>query len=143
MRKGYYVYFKLYGTFFYCLTRQSCQRRRWHPTQYSFLENPFGRRSLVGCSPWDRKELDTTERLSLHFSLSCSGEGNGNPRQCSCLENPRYRGAWWAAVYGVTQSRTRLKRLSRQSCRASMTKHRQRSTKVRASRLFFSIKHGL
>ena len=53
-----------------------------------------------------------TERLPFHFSLSCIGEGNGNPLQCSCLENPRDRGAWWAAVYGVTQSRTRLKQLS-------------------------------
>ena len=57
-------------------------------------------------------ELDTTERLHFHFSLSCIGEGNGNPLQCSCLENPRDGGAWWAAVYGVTQSRTRLKRHS-------------------------------
>ena len=56
-----------------------------------------------------------TERLHFHFSLSCIGEGNGNPLQCSCLENPRDGGAWWAAVYGVTQSRTRLKRLSRRS----------------------------
>ena len=53
-----------------------------------------------------------TERLHFHFSLSCIGEGNGNPLQCSCLENPRDGGAWWEAVYGVTQSRTRLKRLS-------------------------------
>ena len=53
-----------------------------------------------------------TERLHFHFSLSCIGEGNGNPLQCSCLENPRDGGAWWAAVYGVAQSRTRLKRLS-------------------------------
>ena len=53
-----------------------------------------------------------TERLHFHFSLSCSGEGNGNPLQCSCLENPRDGGAWWAAVYGVAQSRTQLKRLS-------------------------------
>ena len=50
-----------------------------------------------------------TERHHFHFSLSCIGEGNGNPLQCSCLKNPRDRGAWWAAVYGVTQSRTRLK----------------------------------
>jgi len=53
--------------------------------------------------------VDTTERLHFHFSLSCIGEGNGNPLQCSCLENPRDRGAWWAAISGVTQSRTRLK----------------------------------
>ena len=51
-------------------------------------------------------ESDTTERLHFHFSLSCTGEGNGNPLQCSCLENPRDGGAWWAAVYGVAQSRT-------------------------------------
>ena len=71
-----------------------------------------GLRSLVGCSPWGCYELDTTERLHFHFSLSCIGEGNGNPLQCSCLENPKDGGAWWAAVYGVTQSRTRLKQLS-------------------------------
>ena len=58
-----------------------------------------------------------TERLHFHFSLLCIGEGNGNPLQCSCLENPRDRGAWWASVYGVTQSRTRLKRLSSSSSR--------------------------
>ena len=69
-------------------------------------------RSLVGCSPWGHKESDTTERLHFHFSLSCIGEGNGNPLQCSCLENPRDGGAWWAAVYGVAQSQTRLKWLS-------------------------------
>ena len=75
----------------------------------------YGRRSLVGCSPWGRKELDMTERFHFHFSLSCIGEGNGNPLQCSCLENPRDGGALWATVSGVTQSRTRLKRLSSSS----------------------------
>ena len=60
-------------------------------------------------------ELDTTERPHFHFSLSCIGEGNGNPLQCCCLENPRDGGAWWAAGYGVAQSRTRLKRLSSSS----------------------------
>ena len=59
-----------------------------------------------------------TERLHFHFSLSCIGEGNGNPVQCSCLENPRDGGAWWAAIYGVAQSQTRLKRLSSSSSRA-------------------------
>ena len=53
-----------------------------------------------------------TERLHFHFSLSCIGDGNGNPLQCSCLENPRDGGAWWDAIYGVAQSWTRLKRLS-------------------------------
>ena len=71
--------------------------------------------SLVGCSPWGREELDTTERIHFHCSLSCIGEGNGNPLQGSCLENPRDGGPWWAAVYGVAQSRTRLKRLSSSS----------------------------
>ena len=71
-----------------------------------------GQRSLVGCSPWDREESDTTERLHFHISLSCIGEGNGNPFQCSCLENPGDGGACWAAVCGVTQSWTRLKRQS-------------------------------
>ena len=83
-----------------------------------------GRRSLVGCSPWGPKELDMTEQLHFHFSLSCIGEGNGNPLQCSCLENPRDGGAWWASVSGVAQSRTRLKQLSSSSilpswCRVS------------------------
>ena len=63
------------------------------------------------------EESDTTERLHFHFSLSCIGEGHGNPLQCSCLENPRDGGAWWAAVYGVAQSRTRLKQLSSSSSR--------------------------
>ena len=69
----------------------------------------------MGCSPWGLEESDTTEQLHFHFSLSCIGEGNGNPLQCSCLENPRDGGAWWAAVYGVTQNRTRLKQLSSSS----------------------------
>ena len=67
-----------------------------------------GRRSLVGCSPWGREESHMTERLHFHFSLSIIGEGNGNPLQCSCLENPRDWGAWWAAVHGVAKSQTGL-----------------------------------
>ena len=90
-------------------------RRQWHSTPVLLPGKSYGRRSLVGCSPWGRTESDTTERLHFHFSLSCIGEGNGNPLQCSCLENPRDRRAWWAAVYGVAQSRTRLKRLSSSS----------------------------
>ena len=69
----------------------------------------------MGYSPWGCEELDRTERLHFHFSLSLIGEGNGNPLQRSCLETPRDRGAWWAAVYGVAQSQTRLKRLSSSS----------------------------
>ena len=79
------------------------QRRRWHPTPVLLPGKSHGRRSLVGCSPWGWEESDMTERLHFHFSLSCIGEGNGNPLQCSCLETPRDRGAWWAAVYGVAQ----------------------------------------
>ena len=60
-----------------------------------------------------------TERLPFHFSLSCIREGNGNPLQCSCLENPRDGGAWWASVYGVAQSWTRLKPLSSSSSKLS------------------------
>ena len=88
------------------------QRRPWHPTPVLLPGKSHGQRSLVGCSPWGHEESDTTEWLHFHFSLSCIGEGNGNPLQCSCLENPRDGGAWWAALYGVAQSRTRLKWLS-------------------------------
>ena len=84
------------------------QRQRLHPTPVLLPGKSHGRRSLVGCSPWGLKESDVTEQLHFHFSLSCIGEGNGNPFQCSCPESPRDGGAWWAAVYGVVQSRTRL-----------------------------------
>ena len=87
----------------------------WQPHSSTLACNIQRTRSLVGCSPWGREELDTTEQLHFHFSLSCIGEGNGNPVQCSCLENPRDGGAWWAPVSGVAQSRTRLKRLSSSS----------------------------
>ena len=85
--------------------------RQWHPTPVLLTGKSHARRSLVGYSPWGRWGSDKTERLHFHFSLSCIGEGNGNPLQCSCLENPGDSGAWWAAVYGVAQSQTRLKQL--------------------------------
>ena len=91
------------------------RRRQWHPTPVPLPGKSHGQRSRVGCSPWGLEESDTTERLHFHFSLSCIGEGNGSPLQCSCLENPRDGGAWWSAIYGVTQSRTQLKRLSSSS----------------------------
>ena len=91
------------------------QRRQWHPTPVLLPGKSHGRRSLVGCSPWGLEESDMTERLHFHLSLLCIGEGNGNPLRCSCLENPRDGGAWWAAVYGVARSRTWLKRLSSSS----------------------------
>ena len=100
------------------LTAKNIRRRRWHPTPVLLPGKPHGHRSRVGCSPWGHEESDTTERLHFHFSLSCIGEGNGNPLQCSCLGNPRDGGAWWAAVYGVAQSQTRLKWLSSSSSQA-------------------------
>ena len=87
-------------------------RRQWHPTPVLLPGKSHGQRSLEGCSPWGRWELDMTQWLHFHFSLSRIGEGNGNLLQCSFLENPRDGGAWWAAVYGVAQSGTRLKWLS-------------------------------
>ena len=95
------------------------QRRHWRPTPVLLPGKSHGRRSLVGCSPWGCKESDATEQLHFHFSLSRIGEGNVNPFQCSCLENPRDGGAWWAAVYGVSQSRTRLTRFSNSSSSSS------------------------
>ena len=92
-------------------------RRQWHPTPVLLPGKFHGWRSLVGCSPWGCEESDTTEWLHFHFSLSCTGEGNGNPLQYSSLENPRDGGAWWAVVYGVAQSRTRLKWFSSSSSR--------------------------
>ena len=91
------------------------RRRQWRPTPVLLPGKSHGRRSLVGCRPWGCWGLDTIEWLHFHFSLSYIGEGNGNPLQCFCLENPRDGGAWWAAVYGVTQSRTQLKWLSSSS----------------------------
>ena len=91
------------------------RRRQWHPTPVFLPRKSYGWRSLESCSPWGHWGLDTTGWLHFHFSLSCIGEGNGNPLQCSCLENPRDGGAWWGAVYGVTQSQTQLKRLSSSS----------------------------
>ena len=94
------------------LNSQKTKIMKSGPTPVLLSGKSHGWGSLVGCSPWGCKQSDTTEQLHLHFSLSCIGEGNGNPLQCSCLENPQDGEAWWAAVYGVTQSRTRLKWLS-------------------------------
>ena len=77
----------------------SGRRRQWHPNPGPLPGKSHGRRSLVGCGPWGHEEWDMTKRLHFHFSLLCIGEGNGNPLQCSCLENPRD---------GVAQSRTQL-----------------------------------
>ena len=101
--------------------QQEARRGRWHPTPVLLPGKSHGWRSLVGCSPWGHKESDTTEWLHFHFSLSCIGEENGNPLQRSCLENPRDGGAWWAAVYGVAESQTRLTWLS-----SSSRRHREK-----------------
>ena len=103
----------------------SSRRWQWHPTPVLLPGKYHGQRSLVGCSPWrwGCEESDTTARLRFHFSFARIGEGSSNPLQCSCLENPRDGGAWWAADYGVTQSRTRLKRLSSSSSTASSGGH--------------------
>ena len=100
------------SSWFWTVIRLLARRRRWHPTPVLLPGKSHERRSLVGCRPWGREESDPTEWLHFHFSLPCIGEGNGNPLQCFCLENPRDGGAWWAAVYGAAQSRTRLKWLS-------------------------------
>ena len=110
-----------YGSF--SLPRTLWERRQWQPTLVLLPGKSHWRRSLVGCSPWGREESDTTEQLHFHFSFSCIGEGNGNPLQCSRLENPRDGGAWWAAVYRVAQSRARLKRLSSSSSRTLWKGH--------------------
>ena len=100
----------------YFILRTFCiWRRQWLPTPVLLPGEPRGWRSQVVCSPWGRYESDVTERLHFHFSLSCIGEGNGNPLQCSCLGNPRDGGAWRAAAYAVTQRQTRPKWLSSSS----------------------------
>ena len=101
----------------YMLIKSLCclRRRQWQLSPVLLPGKSHGWRSLVGCSPWGCEEPDTTERLHFHFSPSCIGKGNGNPLQCSCLENPRDGGAWWVAVYEVAQSWTWLKRLSSSS----------------------------
>ena len=111
-----YIYIILYQHFILTYIQK-------HPTPVLLPGKSHRWRSLVGCSPWGRQESDTTEQLHFIFSLLCMGEGNGNPLQCSCLENPRGGGAWWAAIYGVAQGRTRLKRLSSSS--SSISKNKQ------------------
>ena len=96
--------------------------------QYSCLENPMDGGAWWAAvhgvaKSWIRLS-DFTSTFHFHFSLSCIGEGNGNPLQCPCLENPRDWGAWWAAVYGVAQSLTRLKQLSNSSSSRELRSHR-------------------
>ena len=102
-------------------TSSSIRRRQWQPTPVLLPGKSHGQKSLVGYSSHGVMELDTVEWLHFHFSVSCIGEGNGSPLQCSCLENPRDGGAWWAAVYGVTQGQTQLKGLSSSISSSSST----------------------
>ena len=92
-----------------------------------------GWRSMEGCSPWSHWGSDTTERLHFHFLPSCIGEGNGNPLQCSCLENPMGGGAYWAAVYGVAQSQTWLKWLSSRTKNFTFHMETQKTLKSQSS----------
>ena len=110
IRKAYIFYYFISDGrvgIMYSFVYGSCntyfRRRQWQPTLVLLSGKSHGQRSLVGCSPWSREESDTTERLHFHFSLSCTGEGNGNPLQCSCLENPRDSGVWQPANYGVAE----------------------------------------
>ena len=119
----------------------------WHPTPVLLPGKSHGWRSLVGCGPWGCQESDTTERLHFPFSLSCTREGNGNPLPSVFARRiPGTRGAWWAAIYGVSQSRTRLKRLSStvinrtrkgqfsfQSLRKAMPKNAQTTAQLHSS----------
>ena len=107
---------------------------QWHPTPVLLPGKYHGWRSLVGCSPWGRYESDMTERLHFDFSLSCIVEGNGNPLQCSCLDNPRDGGAWWAAISEVAQSRTRLKWLSSSSKDCLKSQIHQKTLLIRCSK---------
>ena len=123
-------------------TEMNCSyfgRRQWHPTPVLLPGQSPGQRSLVGCSPCDCWESDMTEWLHFQFSFSCIGEGNGIPLQCSCLENPRDRGAWWAAVYELSQSWTRLKRLSSSSRSSSyFVMHDPQHSQVTGSHILVS-----
>ena len=97
----------------------SILRRKWQPTPVFLPRESYGQRSLVGCCPWVAQSRTWLGQLSMH---ACVGEGNGNPLQYSCLENPRDGGAWWAAIYGVAQSQTWLKWLSSSILRNALEK---------------------
>ena len=96
-----YIYYILIIHYTNYITLWVYRRRQWHPTPVLLPGESHGWRSLVGSVHGVSKVRTRLTRLHFHFSLSCTGEGNGSPLQCSCLENPRDGGAWWAAVYGV------------------------------------------
>ena len=107
------------------LTSRGWRRRPWHPSPVLLPGKSHGQRSPVGCSPWGLEESDTTERLHFHFSLSCIGEGNGNPLQRSCLENPRDRGACGCRLWGRTESDTTEAMQQRQQLEADISQSLQ------------------
>ena len=124
------------------IDKKGIQRRQWHPTPVLLPGKSHGWRSLEDCSPWGCWGSDTTEQLHFHLSLSCIGERNGNPLQCSCLENPRDGGAWWAAIYGVAQSRTRLKLLSSSSNSCFVVSELPVSSWVSSDFILLSLGHA-
>ena len=99
----------------YTLAALGIWRRQWHPTPVLLPGKSHERRSLVGYSPWGCKESDTTERLHFQLFTFMHWRRKWQPTPVGCLENLRDGGAWWAAVYGVAQSRTQLTRLSSSS----------------------------
>ena len=111
--------------YFYTLEKAMAPHSSTLAWKIPWTEEPGGLQSMGSL------RVNTTERLQFHFPLSCTGEGNGNPLQCSCLENPRDGAAWWAAVYGVAESRTRLKRLSSSSSTPTFTPYTINNTTVR------------
>ena len=88
---------------YFCVGKVISLEKAMAPHSSTLPRKSHGWRSLVSCSPWGHYKSDTTERLHFHFPLSCIGEGNGNPLQCSCLENSRHGGTWWAAFYGLNR----------------------------------------
>ena len=106
-------------------------RRQWQPTPVLLPGESQGQRSLVGCSPWGREESDTTEQLHFHFSLSCIGEGNSNPLQCSCLDNPRGGEPGGLPSMGLHRVRHRLKRLSSSSSSRPLLKISHAALKIK------------
>ena len=115
---------------FYIQMLQETRRRQWHPTSVLLPGKSHGQRSLVGCSPWGREESDMTELLHCHFSLSCIREGNGNPLQCSCLENPRDGGAWGCYLWGHIESDTTEATQQQQLQETTMVNFKQLSENI-------------
>ena len=126
-----------HSAFFIVQLSHSYWRRQWHPTPVLLPRKSHGGRSLVRLQSMGSLRVRHDWETSLSLFISCIGEGNGNPLQCSCLENPRDGEAWWAAVYGVTQSRTQLKRLCSSSSSSSEGKYMHDRSSFMAPQLHF------